>query len=482
MDLDTQDVSASTGSASPDVAVSSDSIVASASQSSADVQTQTDGVGAQTSEGESVALQADDPLFGVPTKEELEANPNQPYAKALTQLRSAYETLRPQLDTLKPLEAWKDVAGKYQDPSTVESRLGLVDSLFSPVMENGAPVLDRETGLPQKTAKPFLDNLSTQSPQTLNTLLRDALAYEMDGKTLLQHAIAKGGYVLAKDVAVNGAVAPEELQRIPENFRGAYQTLPQATRESIIYSLDQIADGETGEYTEAQITQLLSGIQNGLDVASFKEEQAQRETQAKQAQAQTFQRETEQLAYQSVEKLRTDSFTTFKENIASQWKPSTDEKVNALEYGGIMSLALTLIDPNFRALVLPDLQAAGIEVDAEKIDGLLLRTETGTMNHTRFGRYEETFNANQAQSDASNAQQQLMAYLHTIAMKYAEHRDGQLTVSRQAQENGFQRATARPAVTGQLPSQSSGKLELPPEFRKDPFGAGATAWLNAQAQ
>jgi hypothetical protein len=339
---------------------------AAGQESSSDASTQTAGgvtaatngqdnsgdVNLQT--GSAAPAQDVDPLEGVPTLEELSQNQSQPYAKALHQLRPAYEALKSKYGEVEPLAQFKDVV-QNSTPEQLKAKLDIVDGFFSPVLRDGQQVY--ENGLPVTTARPGLEKLVAESPDTLFQIIEDALPLAVDGHTMearLTHYLLQkhglnpanlGQYAEWEKTGAPVATAAVDLSNVPQQFHEVFKTLPPAVQQDIVN-----AEPDAREH-------YLKREQQAYEVEKAKQEAVQ--TQAREAQA-TVQRNTHTAVMGKFE----TGFNRFLQHL-SGWKPTADDAVNRAYHIETASTLVNLLDPNMAFANRMLYETLGIQPDAE---------------------------------------------------------------------------------------------------------------------
>lgn len=137
-----------------------------------------------TQSGEAVAGSQDE----FPDDATFQAMPGEQRASNWQKARTRIGELNRQVGELSQLEAYKpmveelDALGGWE---SVQPLLELATQLRAPLVgEDGQPVLDPSTGLPQYTAAPFVEGLARESLGTLDDILWRAIDVPYDGETL----------------------------------------------------------------------------------------------------------------------------------------------------------------------------------------------------------------------------------------------------------------------------------------------------------
>lgn len=409
-------------------------------------------------EGQSVEKEAD-PLDGLPTQEELDAQAaqNVPYAKALSQLRAAYTASKSELE---PLSTWKPLAEKNLDPSLLSDAYEMVTGLHSKVID---PATQQE--IPDRyTTVPFLQKLETASPGTTDQLFSDLLTFQVDGpngpESMVRNLVRSWGLNpdriddyrnIDARVPSSGVVSPDELQKIEPKDHAAYKTLPASLRGA----WDSIEDDEKAYH--------LRTAQSAINAQSLEERiEADKKVAQEQAQAK-FEQETEHAVRQDISSVVETMHDSIQTRLSSQWKPSSDDVQSEIEYAKVMGSLFSLLDPGLRKATTKALERAGAPLDP-KFDGLVQALEAERTNVVRHTRHGDRLQAGQAQSRANMAQNQLLAMLENYAMALAQPSANRLQANSQnlvAQLNGATAARYLPAGAALQPQANANPYELP---------------------
>lgn len=442
------------GTPDPAVIAAADSSPAETESSSAE---STDGV-VNAEEVEAVESQEEvDPLKDVPTLEELEkqAGEKVPYAQALANLRTAYEGVKPQLETFEP---WKQVVETVGDPLQAQTAYDIIGLLRSPV-----------EGQPNEfTTKPGIERLDQERPGTANQLFNDLLTYEVPDEkgvvdTLVRHQFRSYGldpdrindYRNIDTLRASGVVTAEDLNRIPEQYRDAFKSLSQDGQDDILELIKaRDSDPATNASFGLRAEEHLRNASAALEAKTWRE----KDEQAKKDNAENAQREFEQGVQQAVYQ---DVLTEVKgihdsihQNLSSQFTFSSDATVNSLEYGKIMGVLATLQNPAYRFVAENALKSVGVVLNG--FDELANRWEQERGKYISFkaSGQENTWDGREALSKATVAKQQLLAKLNDYALRLAKASGERAQQNAAQQEGQLGAASARfvPSGAGQVQS------------------------------
>lgn len=440
----------SSGETSPAVIASPDAAASSAGQeSSPDTSASTAGdvtatQGGQDNSGDATqagsAAPTQDPLEGVPTLEELSQNQSQPYAKALVQLRTAYEALKPQHESLKTLEPWQNIAEKHGDSAHVESLVQIVKGFSTPV--EGQTDGD---GVPLITAVPGLQRLADTSPDTFFQIIEDGLhrfkvgeetLFDVYGKEWLQkQGISPENLEQHKEWERTGAPVAQsavDLSNIPDKYQAAFKQLP-AVKQRDLAALLASDDADQREVAEYDLIQAQERFERG-----------QAETRNKQAAERQAQVRIEQSTQTAIQGKFESGFNQFLQHL-STWQPTADEKVNRAYHIETASTLVNLLDPNMQFANGMLYETLGMQPDAE-IPQLNNQFQQQTGLVELYKARGDKLREAEAQRSADSAYMRLVSRLNGVAAKLVEHKS-RVAESSQAAARAGQHG--RITVTGQ---------------------------------
>lgn len=442
-------------SASSDVAASLSSTEdTSQTATASDVTAQSVIEATGTGTGTVDPAQEADPLEGVPTLEELEQNKTQQYAQALINLRTAYEARKGEVETLKPLEALKDIT-QYGDADTIKSRLDAYNSLFEQAVDPATqqPQFD-ESGLPKVSAAKFIEQVDAENPglaeQMLNDLLRYAPELPNGQKVSFYERALREVYGLDPKrlddyrkidalTAPTGEVTPEELAAIPENQRDAYKTLPKSLRDA----WEQIPEDERKFH--------LDGAQERLEARQYREAETKRQAEVQQQQLNAARQQIVEAQDTYVRQELQTGLATIMDDVAKQVTFSADPNTNAVMLGVTEGFVAALRDPDSSAFknVQGALNALGVKLDNGFQEALSVADK-----HMRDQKAYELMGqkglARNSQDKAHAAKTQVIAKLAPLAVKLAKALGGQ------AAQRANQQNQLLGAATNTRPTPDSG--------------------------
>jgi hypothetical protein len=427
----------------------------------------------------------DDALEGVPSLEELEQNKSQQYAQALINLRTAYEARKTELAELQGKTAPNPILEKYGDESVITSRLEAYDLLFTPVVNTqGQTEIDQITEFPRVTALPFIERVDTENPGMGDVILWDALNYTVEtenGKVpqyqnpIVQQTLLKAwgldpnrihDYQNIDALSAPTGVTPEELERVPEDRREAYKTLPSSLRSA----WDSIPDDEKAYH--------LDTAKERLDARRFREQQVeqQRATQ-EQTRIETQQRvQAEQESF--VSQHLQEGNATIMDDLASKVTFTGDAAKDSALMGTVSAVLFSLRDPVYRQANQQRLDAMGVKL-GEDFDLALQAADQHLRDAKRYELFGQKGFQQKALRDARDAKNLVLAKLSPIALKIAKAMGGQLAANATEQGKLLTDATrTRPTVGNGSEVSEQGGI-LPPGIRANSPEADRYLWNRA---
>lgn len=359
-----------------------------------------------------------DPLQDVPTVEELTKLAEQkiPHAAALARLRPAYEGLKTQLGEYQSLEPWKQVATTIGDPALAQSAHELVSAIHTPSQD-----FQNFPGGYDPT--PFLQKIDQESPGTAATMFSALLRFPdtdpQGGKsTVVREFLRDLGLEpdrmddyrnIDKLRASSGVVTAADLAKISAPYHDAFKGMSQAAQEEILDLLDD---------SPALAEEYLRNAERARASERFEQEHKDREAQARQ--------EEETKLHQRIETSVQNDITaevkalsdSIHQSLSSQWKPSSDDAVNSLEYAKILSTIATLQNPAYRFVAEQALKSVG--VDLAGFDDLANRWLERRSAYVTFNQTGDKWQSQRALSDATLARQQMLVKLNNYALRLAK--------------------------------------------------------------
>lgn len=419
----------------------------------------------QEQEGTAPPPSEDDPLEGIPSIDELRQQAEQkvPYAEGLLRLRTALEARKEQYEQLKTQhDPLAPVLEKYGDPAAVQQRLETLDSLFSPVINPQTNQPEYENGLPKYTTAPFIERADADNPGLAEQMLVDLLSYApaaADGQKappMWQQLFESWGLdpkrlddyrnIDALQPQPTGDISPDELQDVPEEFREVYKSLPPGVRSDL-----QAQDEETRRFH-------LEAHKERFDrkaSETLAREQAEQAAQQQRAEIQAYVAR-EQEAY--VSQARQEGVAAILDEVARQvtfGDAETDSAVRGIAGGFLVSL----LDPDFRSVAEPALNAWGVKLDPS-FDEALNAASAALAQYKALELAGQTARAQQALAAARGPKMQVQAKAAQIAQKLYKAFGAQARkAGEQANQSLSQAAGARPTPTdGEAAGNGNGLL------------------------
>lgn len=431
-------------------------------QESSSAESTADGVTVE--EATATGIQEEvDPLKDVPSLEELQkqAGEKVPYAQALANLRTAYESVKPQLEQVKTFEPWKEAVETIGDPIQAKTAYELIASLRSPI--EGQPN--------EYTSKPFIERIDQERPGTANQIFHDLLTYEVaDEKgnvdTLVRHQFRSYGldpdrindYRNIDTLRASGVVTAEDLSAIPDKYHDAFRALSQAQREDILAQRTTDAQGKVN-YPAATLDYLQDKAE-ALEARQWREKDEQAKREASERQHAEFQQKLATDIDQDVSTEVQNIHDSILTKSLSQFTFSSDATQDSLEKGKILGVIANLQHeyPVYRNMAVRQLKAVGVDVMAPDHLGKNWDAWVTDWQHER-SKYialkaagqENTWDAREALSKSNLAKQVILTRANDYALKLAKA-GGERAATAAAQAGSqLETASARfvPSGTGQ---------------------------------
>lgn len=211
---------------------------------------------------------------------------------------SALEPFKPAVETIEQMGGWE----------SVEPLLQLATSLHSPLVgEDGQPVIDPQTGLPQYTATPFVERLAEQSLGTLDEILLRAFdipyGQETLGHKLFRERLGLDPNLLAtyqqiqspgqarEFVTASGGIDPALFEGVNTEYHDSLRSL-MSTRPGLKTEWEYMSDDAKSE--------LLEDRKELLENRKYADEQRRRDEQSAQERETAAKQRTEEAAHRGM--------------------------------------------------------------------------------------------------------------------------------------------------------------------------------------
>lgn len=377
--------------------------------------------------------------FQVPENDDdLKGQETNPHVQAIVQLRQELRARNQVVDSYKPLDEWKPVVEAVGDPQLAQQAYELISSIHSPSQENPSGF----------TSMPFLERIEQESPGTIDQIFSEICSFplEINGErtTVVRELYKQHGlnpdrideYRNIDNLRASGVVTETDLAKIPEKYHEAFKALPEDARTDIL---------SLKESNPALADQYLRNAERSLASERFEREQRERvEAQAKQEQEQ-FTRQVEQAVEADVlSKVKSWSDTIHQS--LSQLKLSGDEGQNQLERLKILSTLATLQHPGYRFIAEDALKAVGASLDG--FDDLINQWQESRSRYVTMTQMKDTWQARQAEAQASRAEQRILIKLNDYARRLAEAKGIQAATASQQTANQLETAQGRFVPSG----------------------------------
>lgn len=407
-------------------------------------------------------------LAGIPeTDDDLQAFQGQQSAhQQMVAQRQQLRALNTAVRDLRPLQVFKE----FGDPTAVKSRLKITELMFTPVLDStGKPARDPETQTTYVTTGPLWEYLDEHEPGMSEQALVDLLAFRPRGENGQREAplvnsvfahyklnparLSEYQNIDALIARTSGAITPEELAEIPEQYHAAYRTIPPSIRNA------------WKSYDAADQTRELESYKDKLDAATREQVRTRDDEQRRQAEIarQNSLVYTEQVKH--LDTVRRERTASMIQSLAQQVTYSTDAVTNEVMLGVLAASLSQLLDPAWRFLVVERvLTPLGLKLD-HTFDTALDQFDSNAADSVALRMAGQDVRAAQARDAANHAADQLMARIAIFALKIAARQGA--TVSEKAATQGAALATAAtgrpgmPAVTSQSPQNG----QLPPGMK-----------------
>lgn len=409
--------------------------------------------------------------------DDLQTETDEARKTAVIAQRGQLRVLKNAVRDLQPLSIFKE----FGNPAAVKPRLELARLLYSPLLSpSGQPVKDPATQTTYVTTKPFIAHLDQVSPGMPEQLYVDLNYFEPlgeDGVTK-QEALWKQHFRYLKldparlaeyqkiDALIartSDAITPEELAAIPAEYHAAYRSIPASIRSA------------WASFDEADQTRMLEDYKGKLDDAA---EKTARKAEAEAAKATADQRYAAEVfrgQQQYFTKVRTERFAELYTDLESQITFSTDAAANGIEIGSLCVTLANLLDPDWRFITVEKiLTPLGLKLPAG-FDEVLNKFNTTAMDKVALEMAGDVGRAGQAEIEALNAVEQLMAKIAPIALRIAAKRGAKIEEKAKKQASVLAAATTGRTSIGSSTAPAAEVGILPPGMI--PGTPEATRWL-----
>ncbi len=439
-------------------------------ESGAEITTAQDGVAAQ----ESVSDATDGDASAFPFKEEDFAQAPEQWREKFNPLLAHAKSLESDLKGYK--SQWGSLTEKYGDADSIASNLARLDGLGAYVTDpdTGEVVYDPNTGLPQTTTAPFLEQLHETAPAMAEQLFYDQWGtVRPDGLTYGQWALQQLGLDPARieeyksqppsQQVAAGQPTADELQYIDPALHEAAKSLT-APEWAVVQSL---LDKNTPE-DDAVVASLLKREQERIANADFKQRFDEKIAQDDQAEVATFWHSVDTSTKQAVQEASKNSLAGLSKQIASQVTFSADPVQNAVQTNAVTGIVAAICSQEARFAVQPLLEALGVQIDpqldsmlqavaqAERVYTAFAQIEQRAATNPKLAQYRNSDQLQRARRESDGKQQQVMAKLAPIALKIAKALAGANQGLREASAADLANIKSRPSVGNGVASSGGG--------------------------
>jgi len=372
-------------------------------------------------------------------------------------LRAMRSQVQPLIDRFGSLEA-------------VQEQIARLEGLGSYAQDDiGQTVIDPNTGLPQLTTMPWLEQMASDSPGMLDQLVYDIWNLkDGDGQTqgaklfwsafqelgLDPQRVKEYAQMPASQVAVSQPVAAEELQYIREDLHDAYRHLKPGERKYVQELINSVQDEEANEYLEDANKRL----QTEKRLEAFDAQIKQQEEQAKQqeqVEINNFWNDVNTSFTNAVREGNVQALATLNQQISSQVQFSSDPQANAIQSGMVSALVAAMCSPETRFAVQPILEQIGATIDPQLDQMLGNATQAERVyqayakleQNDKFAQHRNSFQMKEARREADRLRQQAMAKVSPIA--------------REASREDLNRINSRPSIGNGTVGGTGGTPAIP---------------------
>lgn len=420
-------------------------------------------------------------LTAIPdSDDDLQTETDQTRRDAVIQQRTQLRVLKTAIRDLQPLQVFKE----FGNPAAVRPRLELAKLLYSPLLgKDNQPVRDPATQTTYVTTKPFITYLDKVSPGMPAQLYVDLNYYHPigeDGVTLEEELWKQHFRYLKLDPArlqeyqnidtliarTSDAITLEELAEIPADRHAAYQVIPADVRAA------------WASFDKSTQTRLLQDYQDKLDTAATKAAQTATDARAKAEADQAHADRVFAGQQKYFAKVRQERFAALYTDLAAQVTFSTDAAVNGVEIGSLCTVLANLVDPDWRFITVEKiLTPLGLKLPAG-FDEVLNKFNTAASDKVALEMAGDLGRSGNAEIEALNAVEQLMAKIAPIALKIAAKRGAKIEEKAKVQASAIAAAAAgRATVSGTTPATTVGVL--PPGMQ--PGSAEAVRYIGERS-
>lgn len=420
--------------------------------------------------------EAEAPDLSLPENDDdLQGQANNPHVQAVINLRQQLRQLNQDHKALKAQSSQWEPLADYGDAETIVNQLETLKGLgVYATDENGNLLTDPQTNFPYLTTKPFLEGVSKLHP---GDGMLDQLAYDIwgqtrsDGQTYGQWYLSQLGLDpnrLQEYVAMDatpqqpvGNPSEDELVGIPEELHDTYNTLSLHERKVIQKALD---DGLLDE-VEASLRETQARRQKDAEHEEFRKQIQQQQEAQQKAETEQFWQAVQNNYVEAIGRANRDVLSGLQKQLSSQVTFSTDPTTNAVQANTVTGLLAAVVNPNTRFAVQPILEALQVQFDPQ-IDQLVSGYERAVQTYEtlkeassnpRFSQYRNDAQMAQAQREAAQIQQRVMAKLAPIALKVAKVIAGANQGLREADSVELAKVSSRPAIgNGAIPNGGRG--------------------------
>jgi hypothetical protein len=429
--------------------------------------------------GDAAAVDESAPLL---SDEEIGSAPDQ-WREKLSSLLTWGKGLETDLKALKGQSAQWEPLADYGEPDAIRTQLETLRGLgVYATDEHGRILTDPQTNFPYLTTQPFLDGVTKLHP---GDGMLDQLAYDIwgrprsDGQTYGQWYLQQLGLdpgkleqYAAMDATPQAVGKPpeDELVGISDELHQTYEKLSLHERKVLQKALDEGLYDEV----EASLRETQARHQKDAEAEQFRQEMQRQQQEQLKAETDKFWQTVENNFQEAISKSNQEVLSGLQKQISSQVTFSADPTANAVQSNAVTALLAAMVNPSTRFATAPILEALQVQFDPQ-IEQLVAGYERALQtyhtlreaaNNPRFNQHRNDAQMAQAEREAAQIQQRVMAKLAPVALKVAKVLAGANQSLREADSAELAKVKSRPAIgNGAI---TNGGRQAPPSG-VDPF-------------
>jgi hypothetical protein len=302
--------------------------------------------------GETVAGSQDD----FPDDQAFSALPGEQRATNWQKARARIGELNQRVEQLSTLETFKPIADSIEQMGgweRAEPLLQLATNLFAPAVdEQGQPITDPRTGLPQYTAAPFVEQLAAQSLDTVSEILWRAFDVGVNDQETLGHWLLRErlGLDPALITTYQQIKSPEQAREYITSAGGIDPAIYEGVKPEYHEALTSLMNTRPGLRKEWEMmtdearTELLEDRKEILEGKQFREEQQAHIAQQKQEREQAWKQQVQQAGERIIDEVRQRSISATAEKLKQKAVFFQDESDNQIVWNDIIQYGTSSVE------------------------------------------------------------------------------------------------------------------------------------------